>query len=107
MVPFWHHEETDSEECYNYNFGLTLSDIRGIEFTLMVGSEVTQPFLGENAGPIAGLWVASKYRPDYSMMAVPSVSVLMNGTVGEWRLALRKFVEGVQECQKRISLAVH
>lgn len=102
MTSFWHHLAPDNttEECYAWNFVQTLKDVSHCQFILLMGSGVTNEFLDNNAYAISGLWKSSKFLPNKCVMACPSPTSLVNGTIGEFRLALRKFVSGIQEAKR-------
>lgn len=100
LTMLWHHPPNERDDCWNWNVIETIKEGREAQFVLMCGSEVTRPFLGFNAYEISGLWMESHYLTNKCCMAAPSPHTLVNGTIGEFRLALRKFVEGIQEAKR-------
>lgn len=100
LTVLWHHEANDSERCWEWNVVRTIQEVRQAQFVLMCGSEVTREFLDGNAYELSGLWMESRFLTNKCCMAAPSPTSLVNGTIGEFRLALKKFSRGIQEARR-------
>lgn len=93
---FWRHafpEKSNFEPEWDQHCRLALRDLRGAEAVLALGTEATEALVGENASEVSGLWLTSNLLPDAAILAGPSLNSIVNGTLGEWRLALQRWKE--------------
>lgn len=93
----WMHDPVEDEREYNWHLQQAIRVLRKCELILAMGSIPSQALIGENAGNVSGLWVKSNLFTDKKIMISPSPTILLRGSVGEFRLALSRFAIEVKK----------
>lgn len=84
-----------SEDCEKYDdmvddAAMLISSKKKV---LLLGSDVTVPFLGRKAPDISGVWHKAPSFPDTKIMPCISIATVTNQDLGEFRLALQRFAK--------------
>lgn len=96
----WSQDPPDDESGMNVEIDRVLKLLKPCRWVLLLGTQVTGPFLFHNAGDVSGLWTESPYLPGKKCIAAPSPETLVRGTVGEFRLALGRFAKVVKKVRE-------
>lgn len=91
----WGHDPVEKDDAeFDFHFGNVVKFLKTCKYLLLMGSEVSHAFLGENVTDITGLNVKCTFFPN-AVIIVPSPNpaILMHSTLGEFRFALQRFSE--------------
>jgi len=89
----WTHAYSDECEKYDDLLDDAAMLISSRKKVLLLGSDVTLPFVGFKAPDSCGVWFQKSILGEVKIMPCISVSTVMNQDLGEFRLALSKFAK--------------
>jgi uracil-DNA glycosylase family 4 len=89
-----------TEECYKFGLEQVIKEAAGRRAILLLGSECAKVFVGANVSTISGLVVESQYLSAPLIMCTYNPAAVISGMVGEFRLALQKFIVLYKKGQK-------
>lgn len=101
LANFWlHNKDKKKEECLNYGVTTLLREMAGRKVLLM-GSEMCKYFVGSSITGWSGLEITSPLFPSSAKFVMVSVSPrsCLHSPVGEFRLALTKFINKCKEVE--------
>lgn len=87
----WQHEPNGNEDCLKHGFETVIAEAKGKQAILLLGSESVKAFCNENVSKVCGLEVKSPYLSAPIIMACVNPAVAFHSSIGELRLALKKF----------------
>lgn len=91
LISFWLHSENKNEECYKDGLNRVIQEATGKQNILLIGSDVTQALTEYKVMEVCGLNVTSPYLSAPIIVPIISPGIAFGGTVGELRLAIKKF----------------
>lgn len=98
VTNLWLHEKT--KECdVDYHVSHLMAEMSNQrKYILMMGSELTKVLMGKGVMELSGLRVESPYLPKGVIaVAAPNPATAFHGRIGEFRLAVSKFVNYIKE----------
>ena len=93
LCNLWHHKPNNNEDCYRHGFEQVIKEAKGRKAILLLGSESVKAFCNESVSKVCGLQVKSPYLSAPIIYACVNPAQVFHGTIGELRLAIKKFVE--------------
>lgn len=84
-----------------WHFAQALHEAIGYNSVLLLGTEVTEFFLGYNSTEISGIPMTSPLLSAQLIMGTRSPLDVMGGTIGEFRLGIVKFIKAYKELMKK------
>ena len=93
VTNLWLHEPNNNEKCYNHGIEQVIKEAKGRKAILLLGSDVTEYFVGKPVLSICGIQVKSPYFSAPLVFACVNPAWVFKNNVGELRWALKKFVE--------------
>lgn len=108
ITNIWHHARPAdkgrnkvSKESFlaehKWHLAQTIRAVRDHSPILLLGSDASRSFLNVSAESMSGVWTKSYLLPGSKIMVAPNPVQLLHGTVGEFRLALERYVRGVRK----------
>jgi uracil-DNA glycosylase len=98
VTNLWLHGKVRDQDEFDWHMGNLLAEMRGREHILLMGSECTAAFNLGSVMSLAGLQVFSPFFPqEATVFVAPNPALLMHDVVGEFRLALQKFVDQISQ----------
>lgn len=89
----WPHEPCDNEKHLNERLAVLMHKMKNKKAVLMIGAKLAQIFTGHSITNINGLEMPSILTPkDVSVTYIYDPSMAANKSIGEFRLAIQKFV---------------
>jgi len=89
----WAHKPNGSSECFDFSATEIIKELEGKEAVLLLGKDPVEFFLNAKVMEVCGLFMASHLYSGLMMACVNPAIVFQDGsTVGELKLALKKFV---------------
>lgn len=100
LANLWQHPINKNPDCFEYCVRALTLEMAGRK-VLFMGSELTTFFLDAKVTDLAGLVVTSPLFPRSTkfVMCAPAPAYVLHSTVGEFRLALEKFITKCKEIQ--------
>jgi len=105
ITNLWHHPPSENkkdenyDKCYNYGATLAIKEAVGRKAILLVGAETCKYFTGLSVESYCGLKVSSQYLSCENIYAIIQPTNVFKGGVGEFRLALSKFVRQLERIE--------
>lgn len=96
LMNLWQHAPNNNEECYQLGFETVIKEAKGRRAILLLGSETVKAFCNRSVSKVCGMPVESSYLSVPIIYACVNPATAFHGTVGEVRLALKKFVNRVE-----------
>lgn len=95
MTNLWLHEpdKVPEDACIQWNLKRAIQTLKACPIVLLLGSECSLIFLQQNVSEVCGLWVKSPLLPKSEILACYNPAILLHGTLGEWRLAMKRLKE--------------
>lgn len=98
MTNLWIHPTNDNEECLKYSISLLKDEAKGKKAVLLVGAEVVNQFTDYSVSDVTGLVIESAFfKKADVVMAMYNPAIVFHKTVGEVRLAVKRFSEEIQK----------
>jgi len=89
----WPHDPCDEDKHLNEYLAALMHKMKNKKAVLMIGAKLAKLFTGESVTDINGLALPSMYTPkDVSVTYIYDPSMAANKAIGEFRLAIQKFV---------------
>lgn len=89
----WPHEPCDNEKHLNEYLAALMHKMKNKKAVLMIGAKLAKLFTGESVTNINGLEMPSMLTPkNVSVTYIYDPSMAANKAIGEFRLAIQKFV---------------
>ena len=95
----WLHNPSKEAEEYEWHMGRLVAECSGRKYALLMGSDVCRAMVDEAVSDVSGLTVNSPYLPKDCIAVAcknPAIVLRDGATVGETRLAFKKFGKLVQ-----------
>lgn len=98
MTNLWQHE-IDAEGCnISYHVRELGKEMNRHKYILLMGSEITKTYLNKGIMELSGMRLTGPLFPVHTVViAAPHPGTVFRGRIGEFRLALQKFVKYIQE----------
>ena len=93
ITNIWLHEPNKKDECYKYGIEQVIKEAKGRKAILLLGSDVTEYFIGKPVMSVCGMQVKSSYLSAPIVFACVNPACVFKNNVGELKWALKKFVE--------------
>ena len=90
-------ENNKNKDCLAWSAGEAIKEAKDRKLILLVGTEAVKYFCGKSAIDVCGLQVKSHLLSKPILFAMVSPKEVFGGTVGDVRLALKKFVQLIEE----------
>lgn len=99
ITNLWLHPPNSRTDCFDNGVKECLKDAKGKQAILLMGAEPVWHFCNERVTTVTGLFLKSDMltAPIIMAMTNPAIVFQEKQTVGETRLALRKFIERLQK----------
>jgi len=88
------------EACFQFGIECAVHEAKGRKAILLLGSETSKTFLGKNVTAISGLPVKSKFFNAALIRATVNPANVLQGVVGDFRLALSLFVKEYKKVKR-------
>jgi uracil-DNA glycosylase len=96
MTNLWLHKpEKGNPEHYEWHLAQLFTELDYAEFVMMIGSELPKIFIDKSITEVSGLTLHSAKAGKYITFA-PTLNSPLYGTVGEFRMAAKRFGERVR-----------
>lgn len=97
LTNLWLHYQNKDQECFQYGLRELMIEMAGRK-VLFMGSELANYFIGGGISSWYGLEVSSSLYPRSVqwVMYAPNPAICMHAQLGEFRLAIQKFVRKVK-----------
>lgn len=96
ITNLWIHAPNENEKCLEYSINLIKDEAKGKKAVLLVGSEVVNQFTDYTVSDVNGLEVDSPFFKKADLvMAMYNPAIVFHKTVGEVRLAVKRFSDEV------------
>lgn len=93
----WQHLPNKNQECLNQGLQTVIREAKGRQAILLVGSDVVKALCDQKVSEVCGLQVTSPYLSAPIIMACVQPAIVFNNSIGELRLALKKFSEKAKD----------
>lgn len=99
VTNLWLHPPNDRDDCFNHGVEECIKEAKGKRAILLMGAEPVQYFCNEKVTNVQGLQLSSDRLSAEIVFAMsnPAIVFQKDATVGETRLALKKFIELCKE----------
>ena len=87
----WQHKPNGNEDCYKHGFEVVIQEAKGKKAILLLGSDAVKAFTGESVSKVCGLNLHSDYLSASTIIACVNPAIAFHSSIGELRLALKKF----------------
>jgi hypothetical protein len=94
-----------NEKCNTWNIKQAISHVKGCKIVLLVGPDASAFFLATKVSEVTGTWQSAKLLPDAKILPVYNPTSLIHGTLGEWRLAMKRLKDELSSQSKKSSKA--
>lgn len=94
ITNLWLHAPNKNEKCFQHGVEKAIEEAKNRKAILLLGSTSTKYFTSMNVSDVAGLQVTSPYLSAPIIIASPHPN--FNSGIGEFRLALKKFVKVIK-----------
>ena len=92
----WLHEPNKNDECLAYSVKKLLKKAKKCKAILLLGAQSVKYFTGYNVSAVNGLKVKSEILSAPIVMACVQSATVFHGPLGEFRLAIRNFVQELE-----------
>jgi uracil-DNA glycosylase family 4 len=92
----WHHAPNGNDKCLQYGAEQIIKDCIGREVILLMGSEAVKFYTGAYVSDVSSMVVKSNYFSG-TVFASVNPALAFHQSVGEVRLALKKFTDYIHE----------
>lgn len=93
LTNLWLHSKSDCD--LNWHINQLIREMMDSHHVLLMGSDVARALLNDSVMALSGLQVKNPYKT--KMFVSPNPAQLFYSPVGEFRLAVKKFVEAVRK----------
>lgn len=87
----WQHAKDEKECKIDWHMDRVMSEIKGKSYVFLMGSDASRAIVGESSMDVAGLKFKLTAFPKVVFVVAPSPATLINGSIGDFRLALTRF----------------
>lgn len=98
LTNLWLHEKpgkkTERPCDLNYHLKRLVEEMQGRQHMLIMGSDICKALTTWGVMDVSGLWIVTGYG---KVMVAPNPASSFHGTIGELRLALKRFAEKVNK----------
>lgn len=95
VTNLWLHEPNGNDECLKYSATKAITEAKGKQAILLVGSDAVSYFTDHKVMDVTGLRVKSSLLSAPIIMACINPAEVFHGAIGELRLSLKKFVSAI------------
>jgi uracil-DNA glycosylase len=95
LTNLWLHSKSDCD--LDWHISRLVEELMDSHHALLMGSDITKALFDSGVMALSTLEMKTKLFPNTRVFVSPNPAQLFYSPVGEFRLALRKFVEAVRE----------
>lgn len=95
VTNLWQHAKDEKGCDVNIHKTMMAKEFRGKTHVLLMGSDLTKLLFGAGVMELSGLEMKHEMFPDVRLFVSPNPALVMHGPVGEFRLAMTRFVSAI------------
>ena len=92
-----HAKRPASKDCLEYHYQLLLKECIGKKAILLMGSDTAKRVIGKNIMSVTGMRIEIINLSAPLIVASVNPAQVTHGTLGEFRLAIQRFTDGIKE----------